>query len=133
MGVIGTVLGKERFGGIGKPGAEAQQHVANDVVALDQDAAGFELGRQVAVAEVPGEAEQVPVIFPANLVEPFRGGDHLHQPPVLEQERAMILKRYRAREIDEHLAAMLKLQQPAAQAARQLRRAGIHTDYPAVS
>lgn len=58
LGVIGAVDRLEARDDLADGGAEPFQHGADDVVALDQDAAFVDLRRQMTVAEMPGEMAQ---------------------------------------------------------------------------
>jgi hypothetical protein len=57
---VGAALGAERRLDGTEVGAEAGEHVLDDVVALHDDAIGADLGRGVAVADVPGETRERP-------------------------------------------------------------------------
>jgi hypothetical protein len=52
---VGAAFGVERRTHLAHLGAEAAQHVDDDVVVADQDAVALDLRRQVPVAEMPGE------------------------------------------------------------------------------
>src|SRR5258708_10826241 len=56
--VVGAALGVEGLLDLADLGPLVLQHVGDDVVAADQDAVGLDGGGQVAVADVPGEADQ---------------------------------------------------------------------------
>jgi len=75
--VIGAAQRMERFRYLAHAGAEADQHVPDDVVAQDDDTRGLDLCRQVAVAQMPGEFQEVQAVSRRHLVERFLGGDHL--------------------------------------------------------
>src|SRR5262249_52556990 len=55
---VGAALGIERRRHRAYLGAQTLEHVDDHVVVADQDAVGFDLCRQVAVAEMPGEANE---------------------------------------------------------------------------
>src|ERR1700751_3432957 len=56
--VIGAALGRERRLDRPDRGAETDKHFRDHMVLADADTLGADLGRQVPVAEMPGEAEQ---------------------------------------------------------------------------
>src|SRR5215472_9756268 len=56
---IGTLLGRERRLDLPRGGAEAAQHLGDDMVSADEDALRLDLCRQMAIAEMPGEAQQM--------------------------------------------------------------------------
>ena len=56
---IGAALGVEgRLDG-DNPGAEATHHVLDDVIAADPEARAHDLRRQVAISQMPGDADHV--------------------------------------------------------------------------
>ena len=81
--------------------AEAFHHRLDDVVAADHQPIGVELRRQVAVAEVPGDADE----------RGRRGGGdrhhvllrcpHPHDPPILQHQPVAILEHRRLGEIEQ--------------------------------
>jgi hypothetical protein len=117
MAVIGAVLGKEGFGYIRDAGAEAFEHGFQHMVALDQDAIGVELGRGMAIADVPGEAQQVGGVFSGDGIEDFLCRQDFDQPAVFEGQRALMVEGYGVGEIDEDFGAVPTREQFAAQAA----------------
>ena len=56
---VGAALGRKRFGDRRDGRAESFQHVAHHVISLDQEPVGLDLARHVAVADVPGEPDQI--------------------------------------------------------------------------
>ena len=67
MAVIGAACRLERCLDVGNRRPKPLQHRADDVVARHEDAPLLDLRRQVAVAEVPGELDQVPRIAALDL------------------------------------------------------------------
>ena len=55
---VGAAFGIERRAHLADLGAQALQHVDDDVIVADQDAVGVDLRRQVAIAEMPGEPRE---------------------------------------------------------------------------
>ena len=64
---IGPVFGRKALELFGDRCPQPNQHVAHGAIAPDQDACLFDLGRQVAVADVPGEPGEMHGIAAANL------------------------------------------------------------------
>lgn len=60
--VIGAAQRMEGFGYLAHGGVEPGQHVADDVIAQDEDARFLDLRRQVAIAEVPSEFNKMQTI-----------------------------------------------------------------------
>ncbi|MNL49506.1 hypothetical protein D3C87_1724450 [compost metagenome] len=87
------------------------------MIALDEDAAFLELGRGVAIADMPGEADQMGGVAAANLIEQFFGGDDFHQAPIFELQGAAMFEGDGLGEIHHDLIAMHQAQQLAAQTA----------------
>lgn len=72
-------------------GAEPLQHVLDDMVVADPQAIAEELRRQVAVAEMPGNADQFGRAGSGDLQKAFGNGLHQDQPAILEFERIAVL------------------------------------------
>ena len=75
--LIGAAVGFERRFDMGDLGAEAAHHVFQHVVATDTQAIGQHFHIHMAVAEVIGDARQLPGIAAATLRQFFRRGDDL--------------------------------------------------------
>src|ERR1700676_954682 len=80
---IGAAFGIERRLDLDDAGAEALYHRLDDVIAPDPQALRHDLGRQMAVAEMPGEANQMLRIAAPDLDQRLRWRDHLDQPRIL--------------------------------------------------
>jgi hypothetical protein len=63
---IGAAFGIERRLDLDYPGAKAFHHRLDDVIAPDPQAFRHDLRRQMAVAEMPGDPNQVLRVLPAN-------------------------------------------------------------------
>ncbi len=94
--------------------AEALDHRLDDVVAANADAVGRERGRQVAVAEVPGDAHQFGWRRGGDLGERLRRGAHEDQPSVLQLQRVAVAKRDRLGEIEQEFELARALHRDAA-------------------
>ena len=68
---VGAALGIERALHAAHLGAEAAGHVGDDVVVADVDDARADLGGEVAVAEVPGDAGERPLVAAGDLQQPL--------------------------------------------------------------
>ena len=84
---IGAAFRIERRLDFHDASAETAHHLLDHVVAADAQAFGHHLHRQVAVAEVPGDAHEVQVVAAADFQQRLGSGDHLDQPPVLQRQR----------------------------------------------
>lgn len=67
--------------------AEAFHHGLDDVVAADAQGLGHDLRRQMAIAEMPADADEVMRIAAADLEQRLGRRDHLDQPSVLQHQR----------------------------------------------
>jgi hypothetical protein len=95
--------------------AQSAEHRLDDVVALDQDAARLDLGRQMPVADMPGESQERFGALGADLQKRFLGRDHLGVTAVVEDQPVAMGEGDRIRQIDEYLIAVLKGEHLAAQ------------------
>src|SRR3954470_22068293 len=68
---IGAAFGIERRLDLGHAPAKSLDHGFDDVVAADAQSLCHDLRRQMAVAEMPGDADQMPGIAPADFREWF--------------------------------------------------------------
>lgn len=118
MAVIGAMDGLERLLDLRHRRAEPFQHRLDDVVALDQDAVDLDLGREMAVPQVPGEFDLVNGAAGADFQQLLFGGDDLDMAgAVLEFEEVAMLKHDRLLEVEHHDIVMRHVQQLAPQVA----------------
>jgi hypothetical protein len=84
---VGAALGIERRLDLDDSGPEALHHRFDHMVAPDPQALGHDLGRQMPIAEMPGDPNQMQWIGAADLDQRLGRGDHFDQPAVLEHQR----------------------------------------------
>jgi len=82
-------------------GAETLQHVLDDVVVADMQPVAEELGGQVPVAKVPGDADEIGRVGRGDLKQPLGHRLHQDQPSVLEFESVAVLHYRRFLEIEQ--------------------------------
>ncbi|OAF12228.1 hypothetical protein AYJ54_06995 [Bradyrhizobium centrolobii] len=83
---IGAAFGIERRLDLDHARTEPLHHRFDDMVAADAQALGHDLRRQMAVAEMPGDADEVVRITAADFQQRLRRRDHLDQPAVLQHQ-----------------------------------------------
>ena len=71
------------------------------MVAPDPQRLGRDLRRQMAIAEVPGQPDQMLRITALDLDQRLGGGDDLDQPAVLEHQRIAAAQRQRMFEVEQ--------------------------------
>jgi hypothetical protein len=98
---IGAALRIEWRFDFDHPSPQARNHRLNDVIAPIPQALGHDLCRQMAIAKVPGDANQMLRILAANLSKRLGRGDHLDQPTILEHQRVTAAKRDRFFQIEQ--------------------------------
>jgi hypothetical protein len=108
---VGAALGSEGGGEFRDLGAEALQHVAQDVVGADQQAAGLDLARGVPVADMPGEPRQVA----GDSIERLLGRLHRDPAAVVELERVAVADGRRLRQVGQEGDPVACDQPPAPQ------------------
>lgn len=86
-GGISAALGIERRLDLDDAGAEPGHHRLDDVIAANAQTLRHDLGRQMAIAEMPGDPHQMERIGAADFDQRFRGGDHFDQAAVLQHQR----------------------------------------------
>jgi hypothetical protein len=102
-GGIRTTLGIERRFDLDHAGAEAAHHLLDHVVAADAQTLGHDLHRQMAVAEMPGDADEMHGIAGADFEQRLGRGDHLDQPPVLQHQRVATAQRDDVGQVEQEL------------------------------
>jgi hypothetical protein len=84
-------------------GAEALYHFLDDVIAPDPQRLAHDLRRQMAIAEMPGKANQMEWVVTANFEQRFRGGHDFDETPVLQNQRIAAAQRHRRLEVEQKL------------------------------
>ena len=97
----------ERRSDLGDLRAKTLQHRLDHVIAQDDDAAFFELRRQMTITKMPGQFRQMPAIPWRDLVERFIRRNDLGHPPILENKHVAMLERDSLGQIDKDLFAQL--------------------------
>ena len=73
---------------------EAANHILNDMISPDAQTFADDLRRQMPIAEMPGDPDQMIRICPADFHQRLRRGDHFDQPPVFQDQRVAATQRY---------------------------------------
>jgi len=106
MGVtarIGPAFGIERRLDLDDARAKPLHHRLDDVIAANAQALRHDLGRQMAITEMPGDPDQMQRIGAADFDQRLGGGHHLDQPAVFEDQRIAAAQRDRVFEIEQEL------------------------------
>src|SRR5882757_6326890 len=104
-GVIGAGLRIERRLDLADRAAQANDHLLDDMVPADADAVGAELGRQMAVAEMPGQPDQILGRAGADLQERLRQRLDPDIAAALQLEAVAVPQQPRVRKVEEQLGA----------------------------
>ncbi len=83
-GAVGAALGVERRIHLAHDRPKSLQHAGDHVVPTDQDPFAVDLSGEVAVAEVPGEAEERGRIPGAHLEQGFGAREDFNDPSILK-------------------------------------------------
>jgi hypothetical protein len=100
---IGATFRVERRLDLDQPRTEPLHHRFDHVVAPDAQAASGDLRRQVTVAEMPGDADQMLRIAAADFHQRLRRRDNFHQPAVLKHQCVATAQGHRIFEIQQEL------------------------------
>ena len=73
------------------------------MIAPDTQALGHDLGRQMAVAEMPAEPHQMLRIVATDLEQRLGRCNHLDQPSVVEHQRIAAAQRHRVFQVEQEL------------------------------
>jgi hypothetical protein len=80
---------------------ESPHHGLDDVIPANAQVLGHDLGRQMAIAEMPGDADQMVRVMAADFQQRLGRGDDLDQPSVLQHQRVAAAQRDGALEIEQ--------------------------------
>lgn len=81
--------------------AEAAHHLLDNVIAPDAKALTDDLGRQMAIAEMPCDAHQMMRICAADLHQRLGRSDHLDQPSIFQHQRIAAAQRHRLFQVEQ--------------------------------
>jgi len=83
---IGAALGIEWRLDLDDAGAQPFDHRLDDVIAADAQALGHDLGRQMTIAEMPGDPDQMMRVASLDLEQRLRRRHHLDKPAILQHQ-----------------------------------------------
>jgi len=98
---IGAAFRIERRFDLDDAGPQPLHHCLDDVVAPDAQGLGHDLGRQMAVAKMPGDPDQMMRIRTLDLDQRLGRRNHLDQPAILQHQRVTAAQRDRIFEIEQ--------------------------------
>ena len=110
LGGIGAAFGIEGLVDMGDGGAEAREHLLDHMVAADEQPVAGKLGRQVAVAEMPGEADEMGGVPRPDLGEWLGCGLHRDDTAILQEKAVAVMERRGLGQVEEEIEALLALQ-----------------------
>ena len=102
-GGIGAAFGIERRLDLDDAGAEPLHHRLDDMISANAQALRHNLRRQMTVAEVPGDPDQMMRIAALDLDQRLGCGNHLDQAAVFQHQRIAAAQRDRMFEIEQEL------------------------------
>ena len=100
---VGAAFGIEWRLDLDHAAAEAAHHLLDHMIAADAQPLCHHLHRQVAVAEVPGDAHEMQVVAAADFQQRLRGCHHLDQPPVVQHQRVAAAQRDHLGQVEQEL------------------------------
>jgi hypothetical protein len=100
---IGAAFRIERRFDLDNTRAQSLDHRLDDVIPADPYSPTRDLGRQMAVAEMPGNPHQMLRILAADFKQRLRRRHDLHQPAVLKHQRIATTQRHRILKIQQEL------------------------------
>jgi hypothetical protein len=98
---IGSAFRIERCFDLHDARAKPAHHLLDHMIAADAERFRQKLGRQVTIAEMPGNARQIGCIFATNFDQRFRSGDHLDQAAVLQHQGVAAAQSDHVRQIEQ--------------------------------
>ncbi len=125
-GRIGTALRIERRLDLDDARAESLHHLLDDVVPADAQALAHDLRRQMAVAEMPGDAHQMRRIGAPDLDQRLGRRHHFDQPSVFQHQRVAAAQRDGVFKIEEEFeAARARHRHPPPMAVVEIEHDGV--------
>jgi hypothetical protein len=112
--VIGAALGLEGARHRAHGAALAADHLRQDMVVLDIDRVAADLGRGMAVADMPGQPHQAQRVLGADLEQALGGSLDHDQSAVLEPDRVTVAKRGRLVQVEQDIEPAIALEREAA-------------------
>jgi hypothetical protein len=100
---IRAAFGIERRLDLDHAGTEALHHRLDDVVASDAQGLGHDLRRQMTVAEMPADADEMVRIMAANLEQRLGRRDHFDQPAIFQHQRIAAAQRDGILQVEQEL------------------------------
>src|SRR4051812_9502888 len=104
-GRIGAALGIERRLDLDNARAQPLHHFLDDVIAPDAQAPAHDLGRQMTVAEMPGDPHQMAWIQPSDFEQRLGRRHHLDQAAVFQHQRIAAAQRDGVFEVEQEFGA----------------------------
>jgi len=98
---IRTALRIERRLDLDDARAQPLHHRLDDVIPADAQSLRHDLGRQMAVTEMPGDADQMQGIGASDFEQRFGGRHHLDQPSIFQHQRIAAAQRDGVFEIEQ--------------------------------
>jgi hypothetical protein len=98
---IGAAFRIERCLDLDNRRPEAARHILNDMITPDAQALLQEFGRQVTIAEMPGDARQRGGVGAADLREAFGSGDDFDDASVLQRQAVAGAQHHRLGQIEQ--------------------------------
>jgi hypothetical protein len=98
---VGAAFRIERRLDLDDAGAEPARHVFDHVISADAQALLQQFGRQVTIAQMPGDARQRRRVRAANLQELFGRGDDFDDPAVFQRQAVAGAQHDRLRQIEQ--------------------------------
>jgi hypothetical protein len=100
-GGIGTTFGIERRLDLDDARAEALHHSLDDMIAPDPQRLAHDLRRQMTIAEMPGETNQMERIVTADFEQWLRRRHDFDETPILQNQRIAAAQRYGSLEVEQ--------------------------------
>ena len=121
--IIGAALGLERARHLDHGAALTADHLGQNMVVLDINRIGRDLGRGVPVADVPGDAHQAQRVLGADFQQVLGGGLDLDEAAILELDGIAVAQCGRLVQVEQDVEPAIALErQPAAIAVLVVER-----------
>jgi hypothetical protein len=98
---IGAAFGIERRLDLDYFRSKPHGKIGDNMIAADPQRTGHDLGRQMAIAQMPGHARELPRIGADDFQEQLRRGDNLDQTAVFKEQRIAAPQLGRRRQIEQ--------------------------------
>ncbi len=105
--IVGTAFRIKRGFDFGDRRAQSPKHITDHVIPAYENAVFLDLRGEMAVADMPGERQQMARALRTHFVKRFRFCAHLYHAPVVKHQTVAVAQEPRFRQIEQELNSIV--------------------------